>query len=96
MTTATTDRLTDTVLGLLTCSYQLPSGEQIKGQSISFLSQELRDLGWKGVSNLSDLESTVERLGFKIVKAQGFRWNSSRKPGSPDFKLGNTARVVTL
>lgn len=94
--TTTKDRLTDAVLGLLRCSYQLPDGTQIKGQSISYLSQELRDLGWKGVSNLNDLEGMLTDLGFKMVKAQGFRWNSSRKPDAPDFKLGTPARVVTL
>ena len=96
MTRETNPALIDAVLNLLGSTYQLPSGEQIQGQSISYLSQELRDKGWKGVSNLNDLESDLQRLGFRIVRAQGFRWNSSRKPGSPTFKLGNTARVVTL
>ncbi len=96
MDKTTRDRLTDTILGLLTCTYQLADGSQVQGQSISTLSQELRERGWKGVSNLGDLESTVEALGFRMVRAQGFRWNSSRKPGAPEFKLGSVARVVTL
>lgn len=96
MDTVTKEKLTDAILGLITCTYQLPDGTRIQGQSISFLSQELRDKGWRGVSNLNDLESTVEGLGFKMVRAQGLRWNNSRKPGSDQFKLGTPARVVTL
>lgn len=96
MDTATKTRLTDAILDVLTCTYQLADGTRIQGQSISFLSQELRDKGWKNVSNLNDLESTVEALGFRMVRGQGFRWNSSRKPGADQFKLGSPARVVTL
>lgn len=96
MDAPTRERLTDAILGLLTSTYQLADGTQVQGQSISFLSQELRDKGWKGVSNLNDLESTVEALGFRMVRGQGFRWNSSRKPGADQFKLGSPARVVTL
>ena len=92
----TRDRLTDAVLSIITADYQLPNGERIQGQSISYLSSELRGRGWKNVSNIHDLETTVERLGFRVVRAQGFVWNSSRKPGSPQHKLGAPARVVTL
>lgn len=92
----TRDRLTDAILSIIVADYQLPNGERIQGNSLSYLSSELRDRGWKNVSNIHDLESTVERLGFRVVRAQGFVWNRSRKPGAEPYKLGTPARVVTL
>lgn len=83
----TRERLTDAILSALGSTYQLPTGERIQGQSISYLSQELRDRRWRGVSNLNDLESTCEELGFKIVRAQMVRFGT---------KLCAPARVVTL
>lgn len=37
-----------------------------KEESLSFISSELRFMNWKKVSNLHDLEDTLESLGFKI------------------------------
>jgi len=95
MLTPTDLRLQDDILGLLSCHYRTDRGEEIQGQSISHLSHELRDRRWKGVSNLNDLESVVERLGFKVVEAQGYRWGGDGGPNGM-MKLGRFARVVTL
>lgn len=37
-----------------------------KSESISFLKTELGYLGWKRLGNLTDFESLLEDLGFKI------------------------------
>ena len=85
-------RLRNAILDIIVTRYQLPDGMNIHGQSISYLSQELRYKGWKGVSNLNDLESTCERLGFKIVNAQMVKYHDM-----PEHrKLCTPARVVTL
>ena len=93
MLTATDLRLQDAILSHLTARYRTDKGEEIQGNSISYLSQALRDDGWRGVSNLNDLESTCERLGFKIVRAQTYRWGGK---GPDGLKLGSFARTVTL
>lgn len=80
------EKLTDQILGLLTSTYVTERGEEIKGQSISFLHQELRDYGWKGLGHLNDFESLVESLGFTMVKAQLIRFGKAQR----------FARVVTL
>jgi hypothetical protein len=86
--TSTELRLQDAVLDLIRCSYRTDRGEMIQGNAISALSRDLRDKGWRGVSNLNDLESTVERLGFKIVRAQ-MVYSDGRRPRT-------FARCVTL
>lgn len=92
--TSTELKLQYAILNTLNCRYQLANGEVIQGQSISQLSQELRYAGWKGVSNLYDLEDTCKRLGFTITRGQGFRWGG--KAENDHRKLGATATVVTL
>lgn len=86
--TPTELRLRADILGLIGSSYRTDRGETIQGQSISYLSEELRWKGWRGVSNLNDLETTVERLGFKMVRAQ-LIYSDGRSPR-------RFARVVTL
>jgi hypothetical protein len=86
MLTPTELRLQDAILENLVSTYRTHSGQEVQGQSISFLSQELRDSGWKGVSNLNDLESTCQNLGFKMVEAQLVLRGKARR----------FARVVTL
>jgi len=93
MLTPTDLRLQDAILARLTARYRTDRGEEVQGQSISYLSQDLRDAGWRGVSNLNDLETLVERLGFRMVRAQTYRWGGKGPDGK---KLGNFARCVTL
>lgn len=80
-------KLAEAVKSLLVSTYRKHDGSDIKGQAISFLSSELRDRGWKNVSNLYNLEDELKKLGFKVgVEAQLIS----------NGKAKRFARIVTL
>lgn len=46
----------------------LVNGQEMRGQAVSFLQTCLYEKGWK---NLSNFESQLEEVGFKIVEGRG-------------------------
>lgn len=74
------DDLAAAIAELCVLNYQTETGARIKGQSISYLSQLLRDRGWRGVSNLNDLETLVEERGFRVIKAQTIKCTGRLAP----------------
>lgn len=49
--------------------YQTPKGMNFKGMLVSKIPTQLRDCGWRNVSQLSD-RHTLERLGLKVTRAR--------------------------
>lgn len=77
------------VAKLLVTTYELPNGQRVQAQSISFISEELRMNGWRGVSNLKDLEYTLQSMGFKT----GYKGQMVRESRTGD-RLCAPARIV--
>jgi len=76
------ERLTDAILDRLHERYVI-DGEEVRGQSISFLQKDLQQSGWKGLGNLDDFRATCERLGFEHKQGKAAR-------------RGHNAWVITL
>jgi hypothetical protein len=89
MTTATQIKLTAAIRKLVESStYYLEGGREIQAVSFSHLLSELRYSGWKNLgSNVSDFDTLVRSLGFKVSRGQ------CQKNGKP---FGRLARIVTL
>lgn len=79
----TTETLTDSILNLLSKGdTYIIGGAAQRGQAISFLAQQLRNDGWKGLGGAGDFETRVKSLGFSVLTGKNSR--------------GQSARVVTL
>lgn len=66
------ERLKGDVIKVLSDNYTLSNGTEVKGQSISYVRQLLREQGWKNISGYR-LENELERVGFKVSRGRGFR-----------------------
>lgn len=63
----------DDVIELLNDLY-IVNGEQVSGQSVSYLQDWLRGK-WKGISNNNDFVDTLKAVGFEVNEGRGVRGN---------------------
>lgn len=72
----------------LTSDYQLENGKAVKGQSLTYLRQNLVIEGFKMISGYR-LEDRLAEAGFKVSYGRGHRWYHNGHRG-----LGVTCQVA--